>query len=57
MLIIGCTHYIVFLENTWVLYICVSFWLLAHESRDVSQAETKIAEQFHKMITTYFHSK
>ena len=37
-------------ENPWdriadillVLYICVSFWLLAHESRDLSQAETKI---------------
>ena len=25
-----------------VLYICVSCWLLAHESRDLSQAETKI---------------
>ena len=25
-----------------VVYICVSFWLLAHESRDLSQAETKI---------------
>ena len=24
-----------------VLYICVNFWLLAHESRDLSQAETK----------------
>ena len=25
-----------------VLYICVGFWLLVHESRDLSQAETKI---------------
>ena len=25
-----------------LLYICVSFWLLAHESLDVSLAETKI---------------
>ena len=36
-----------------MLYICVSFWLLAHESRDLSQAETKMlflkAEQSHKM--------
>ena len=24
-----------------LLYICVSFWLLVHESRDLSQAETK----------------
>jgi hypothetical protein len=23
------------------LFICVSFWLFAHESRDLSQAETK----------------
>ena len=29
-------------ENMFeVLYICVSCWLLAHESRDISQAETK----------------
>jgi hypothetical protein len=26
-----------------MLYICVSFWLLAHESRDLSQSETKNA--------------
>ena len=25
-----------------LLYICVSFWLLVHESRDLSQAETNI---------------
>ena len=25
-----------------VIYICISFWLLAHDSRDLSQAETKI---------------
>ena len=25
-----------------VIYICISFWLLAHDSRDSSQAETKI---------------
>ena len=30
------------LSTYWVLYICVSFWLLAHESRDLSQAETKV---------------
>ena len=30
-----------FLRNK-LFYICVSFWLLAHESRDKSQAETKI---------------
>ena len=39
-----------------VLYICVSCWLLAHESRDLSQDETKItvarAEQIHKMLIT-----
>ena len=27
---------------TWVLYICVGFWLLAHLTRDLSQAEKKI---------------
>ena len=27
--------------RSMVLYSCVSFWLLAHESRDISQAETK----------------
>ena len=27
---------------TKLLYICVSFWLLAHESHELSQAETKI---------------
>ena len=27
---------------TKLLYICISFWLLAHESRVFSQAETKI---------------
>ena len=31
-----------FVINNQVIYICVSFWLLAHESRDLSQAETKI---------------
>ena len=35
------------------IYICVSWWLLAHESRDLSQAETKKvllkAEQIHKL--------
>ena len=25
-----------------MFYICVSFWLLDHESRDLSQAETKL---------------
>jgi hypothetical protein len=29
------------LQNCGV-YICVNFWLLAHESHDLSQAETKI---------------
>ena len=27
---------------TKLLYICVSFWLLAHESHDLPQDETKI---------------
>ena len=31
-----------FINIPMVLYICVSFWLLAHESRDLSQVETKI---------------
>ena len=30
-------------EPADVLYICVGFWLLALESRDLSQAETKIS--------------
>jgi hypothetical protein len=29
---------------TMVLYICVGFWLLAHSTRDLSQAEKKIEE-------------
>ena len=29
--------------RTLVLYICVSFWLLAHESCDLSEDETKIS--------------
>ena len=41
-----------------MLYICVSFWLLAHESRDLSQVETKMlflkAEQSHKMTMKIF---
>ena len=41
-----------------MLYICVSFWFLAHESRDLSQAETKITlvkktEQIHKKTTVF----
>ena len=40
-----------------VLYICVSFGLLAHESRDLSQAETKITLvkrlKNHKMTTIF----
>ena len=31
-----------YLSELEVLYICVSFWLLAYKSRDLSQAETKI---------------
>ena len=43
---------------TKLLYICcVSFWLLAHESRDLPQAETKQfflkAEQIYKMTTIF----
>ena len=46
--------------TTLLLYICARFWLLAHESRDLSQAETKIT--FVKNRTSsqngnYFHSK
>ena len=32
-----------FSQQASMLYICVSSWLLAHESRDLSQAETKRA--------------
>ena len=42
-------------EIARVLYICVSCWLLAHESPDLFQAEAKIhllkAEQIHKITT------
>ena len=31
-----------FCGNSVVLYICVGFWLLAHLTRDLSQAEKKI---------------
>ena len=41
-------------SESGVVYICFSCWLLAHESRDLSQDETKItvarAEQIHKML-------
>ena len=30
------------LAKTMVLYTCVSTWLLAHKSRDLSQAEKEI---------------
>ena len=42
-----------------VLYICVSFWLLAHESRDISQVETKITldKRWNSQNGNYFHSK
>ena len=36
---------------TKLLYICVSFWLLAHESRDLPQAETKVI--LYKMTTIF----
>ena len=44
--------------RSMVLYSCVSFCLLAQESRDISQAETKItlvkkAEQVHKMTPIF----
>ena len=42
-----------------VLYICVSFWLLAHESRDLSEAEKKITlvkSRTNSQNDNYFHS-
>ena len=35
-----------------VLYICVSCWLLVHESRDLSQTETKMiaVEKNHQFL-------
>ena len=45
---------------TKLLYICVSFWLLAHESRDLPQAETKIIlfkSWTNLQNDNYFHSK
>ena len=44
-------HHILRMFTIKVLYICVSFGLLAHKSRDISGAETKITEQIHKMTT------
>ena len=46
--------------QTMVFYIYVSFWLLAHGSCNISQAETKItqlskAKLIHKMKTTGLH--
>ena len=42
-----------------VLYICVSCWLLAHKSRDLSQAETKITTYCKKLkkLTKLFHTQ
>ena len=37
-----------------MLYIYISFMLLAHESRSLSQAELLKAEEIHKMTTTMF---
>ena len=50
----------VYREDSKVLFICVSFCLLAHESCDISQAETKIT--LVKSLTNtqndnHFHSK
>ena len=39
-------------KPTWVLYICIGVWLLAHLTCDLSQAQNKIllkAEEMHKM--------
>ena len=44
-------HHILRMFTIKVLYICFSFGLLAHKSRDISGAETKITEQIHKMTT------
>ena len=47
-------------ELNYVLCICVSFGLLAHESRDLPQAETKktLAKIWKKSQNdNYFHSK
>ena len=45
---------------TEVLYICVSCWLLARESQDLSQTETKIAlvkSRTNSQNDSYFHGK
>ena len=49
--------------TTEVVYICSSCWLLAHESRDLSQAEKKVTvvkpEEIHNIgspqYDNYFH--
>jgi hypothetical protein len=44
-------------EATLFVYICVRFWLLAPESRDLSQSETKNSCCYELSILTFVHSK
>ena len=55
--IVFLSRYGLFYLGTNGLYICVSFWPLNHEPRDIPQAETKITLVKGQLISKCFFEK